>query len=50
MMNSVMQFVKIMHHVFKKLTSHIYDQFLDDIEVKELKINYKREKALLSIQ
>ena len=50
MMNSVTQFVRIMHHVFKKLTSHICNQFLDDIEVKESKINYEEEEALLSIQ
>ena len=49
-MNLMTQFVKIMYHVFKKLISHIYDQFLNDIEVKESKINYKEEKALLSIQ
>ena len=39
-----------MHHVFKKLTFHICDQFLDDIEVKELKTDYEEKKALLSIQ
>ena len=38
-----------MHHVFKKLTSYICNQFLDDIEVKELKINYDEKKTLLSI-
>ena len=48
-MNSVAQFVKIMHHVFKKFIFHIYNQFLNDIEIKELKINYKKIKILLSI-
>ena len=50
MMNLVMQFVRIMHHVFEKLTLHICNQFLDDIEVKELKTDYKREKVLSDIQ
>ena len=31
-----MQFVKIMHYVFKKLISHICDQFLDDIKIKRI--------------
>ena len=48
-MNLIMQFVKIMHYVFKKLTSHICNQFLNDIEVKKLKINYNKKKALLNI-
>ena len=43
------QFVKIMHHVFKKLIFHICNQFLDDIEVKESKINYEEKKALPGI-
>ena len=49
MMNLIMQFVKIMHHVFKKLTSHIYDQFFNDIKVKELKTDYEKKKTLLNI-
>ena len=49
MMNSMMQFIRIMHHVFEKLTSHICNQFLNDIEVKELKINYEEEKVLSNI-
>ena len=49
MMNSIMQFVKIMHHVFEKLIFHIYDQFLNDIEMKELKTDYEEIKTLLSI-
>ena len=48
-MNSITQFVKIMHHVFKKLTFHIYNQFFNDIKMKELKINYNEKKVLLSI-
>ena len=49
MMNSVTQFVKIMHHVFKKFIFHICDQFLNDIEMKELKIDYKEIETLSSI-
>ena len=45
----MMQFIKIMHHVFKKLISYICNQFLNDIKMKELKINYDEEKALLNI-
>ena len=48
-MNLIMQFVKIMHYVFKKFTLHIYDQFFNDIEVKELKTNYNEKKVLLCI-
>ena len=48
-MNSVVQFVKIMHHVFKKFISHICNQFLDDIEVKESKTDYEEIEILLSI-
>ena len=44
-----MQFVRIMHYVFKKLNFHIYDQFFDDIKVKELKIDYNEKKVLLNI-
>ena len=47
--NSVMQFVKIMHHVFKKLIFHICDQFLNDIEMKELKIDYEKIEILFNI-
>ena len=46
----MMQFIKIMHYVFKKLTSHICDQFFNDIKVKKSKINYDEKKALLNIQ
>ena len=49
MTNSVMQFVKIMYHMFEKLTSHIYDQFLNDIEVKKLKTDYEKVKTLFNI-
>ena len=48
-MNLMMQFVKIMHYVFKKLIFHICDQFFNNIKVKELKINYDEKKVLLSI-
>ena len=48
-MNLMTQFIKIMHHVFKKLTSHICNQFLDDIEVKKSKIDYEEKKTLLNI-
>ena len=37
MINSVAQFIKIMYHVFKKLTFHICNQFLNDIEIKKIK-------------
>ena len=50
MMNLITQFIKIMHHVFKKLTFYIYDQFLDDIKVKESKTDYEEKKALSDIQ
>ena len=50
MMNLMMQFVRIMHYMFKKLTSHICNQFLDDIGVKELKTDYEKKKVLLDIQ
>ena len=43
------QFVRIMHYVFEKFIFHIYNQFLNDIKVKELKINYKEKKALSDI-
>ena len=49
-MNLVAQFVRIMHHVFEKFILHICDQFLDDIEMKELKINYEKIKILSDIQ
>ena len=49
MMNSVVQFVKIMHHVFKELIFHICNQFLNDIEMKELKINYEEVEILSDI-
>ena len=39
-----------MYHVFKKLISHICDQFLDNIKMKKLKINYKKIKTLFNIQ
>ena len=39
-----------MHHVFKELTSHICNQFLDNIEIKELKTDYEKVKVLLNIQ
>ena len=48
-MNLIMQFIKIMHHVFKKLISYICNQFLNDIKVKESKINYEKKKVLLNI-
>ena len=48
-MNSVAQFIKIIHYVFKKLISHICNQFFNDIKMKELKINYKKIKILLNI-
>ena len=35
--------------MFKKLISYIYNQFFNDIKMKELKINYKEVKILLSI-
>ena len=38
-----------MHYVFKKFISHIYNQFLDDIEVKKLKTDYKKIKILFDI-
>ena len=50
MINLIAQFIKIMHYVFKKLIFHICNQFLNDIKVKELKINYKKIKVLLNIQ
>ena len=49
MTNSIVQFVKIMHHVFKKLIFHICDQFLDDIEMKKSKTDYKKIKILFNI-
>ena len=49
MINSVIQFVKIMHHVFKKLIFHIYDQFFNDIKMKKLKINYEKIEILFNI-
>ena len=49
MMNSVVQFVRIMHHVFEKFISHIYDQFLDDIKMKELKTDYEEIEILFNI-
>ena len=48
-MNLITQFVKIMYHVFKKLIFHIYNQFLNDIKMKESKINYEKIKILLNI-
>ena len=39
-----------MHYVFKKLTFHICNQFFDDIEIKELKTDYKEIKILFNIQ
>ena len=45
-----MQFVRIMHYVFEKLTPHICNQFLNDIEVKELKTDYKEKEVLSGIQ
>ena len=50
MMNSIAQFIKIMHHVFKKFIFHICNQFLNDIEMKELKTDYEEIKILLNIQ
>ena len=49
MINLMTQFIKIMHYVFKKFIFYIYDQFFNDIKMKELKINYNEKKALLSI-
>ena len=49
-MNSVAQFVRIMHHVFKKLIFHICNQFFNDIRVKKLKTDYEEIKILFSIQ
>ena len=49
-MNLIAQFIKIIHHVFKKLISHICNQFLNDIKMKKLKINYEKIKILFSIQ
>ena len=48
-MNSVMQFIKIMHYVFKKFIFHICNQFFNDIEMKKLKINYKEIEILFNI-
>ena len=48
-MNSVVQFVKIMHHVFEELISHIYDQFLNDIKMKKSKIDYEEVEILFNI-
>ena len=45
-----MQFVKIMYHVFKELILYIYNQFLDNIKMKKLKINYENVKILFNIQ
>ena len=45
-----MQFVKIMHYIFEKLIFHIYDQFFNDIEMKESKTDYKKIKTLSNIQ
>ena len=50
MINSVAQFVKIMHYVFEEFTFHICNQFFNDIKVKKSKINYKEVKILFSIQ
>ena len=50
MMNLIAQFIKIMHYVFEKLIFHICNQFLNNIKVKKLKIDYKKIKILLSIQ
>ena len=49
-MNSIAQFIKIIHHVFKKLIFHICDQFFNNIEMKKLKINYKKIEILFNIQ
>ena len=49
MMNSMMQFVKIMHYVFKKLTSHIYNQFFNNIEMKKSKTDYEKVEILFNI-
>ena len=49
MMNSIMQFVKIMYYVFKEFILCICNQFLDDIEMKELKINYEKVEILFDI-
>ena len=48
-MNLIVQFVKIMHYVFKKLIFHIYNQFLNNIKMKKLKTNYKKVKILFNI-
>ena len=44
-----MQFIKIMHHMFEKFISHICNQFLDDIEMKESKTDYEKIKILFDI-
>ena len=44
-----MQFIKIMHYVFKKFISHIFNQFLNDIEMKKLKTDYKKIEILFNI-
>ena len=48
-MNLFMQFIKIMHHVFKKFIFYIYNQFFNNIKVKELNTDYKEKKVLLNI-
>ena len=48
-MNLITQFVRIMHYVFKEFIFHIYDQFLNDIEMKELKIDYEEVETLSNI-
>ena len=39
-----------MHYVFKKFIFHICNQFLNNIKMKELKINYEKIKILFNIQ
>ena len=49
-MNSMMQFVKSIYHVFKKHISHVCNQFFDNINVKKSKTDYEKKKALSEIQ
>ena len=44
-----MQFIKIMHYVFKKFIFHICNQFLNDIKMKKLKTDYEKIKTLFNI-
>ena len=38
-----------MYHVFKEFIFYIYNQFFNNIKMKELKINYKKIKILFNI-